>query len=295
MKNLIKIIKGSFVGMGSILPGISGSMVAAILKIYQDLITALNQFTKEPIHSVKAVWQYIVGVFIGFGLGFILIKLFYQNAPIPITLLFIGFILGAIPSLINEVKGMKISWHHILVFALSILMMIGLLFLNEGSSQIDSWTEYVIVFLIGIITAVALITPGLSGATILVALGYFHILVNLGDALIKAIITFDFSSVITLLPMLFILVLGVIIGLILIGKAMYFILQKYKFHFYTSILGIVFISPFNILFTLQNQTTNNVFQVEWYIYLIGAILLILGVFTTFKLSQTKIKTEENHD
>lgn len=295
MKNLIKIIKGSFVGMGSILPGISGSMVAAILKIYQDLITALNQFTKEPIHSVKAVWQYIVGVFIGFGLGFILIKLFYQNAPIPITLLFIGFILGAIPSLINEVKGMKISWHHILVFALSILMMIGLLFLNEGSSQIDSWTEYVIVFLIGIITAVALITPGLSGATILVALGYFHILVNLGDALIKAIITFDFSSVITLLPMLFILVLGVIIGLILIGKAMYFILQKYKFHFYTAILGIVFISPFNILFTLQNQTTNNVFQVEWYIYLIGAILLILGVFTTFKLSQTKIKTEENHD
>lgn len=295
MKNLIKIIKGSFVGMGSILPGISGSMVAAILKIYQDLITALNQFTKEPIHSVKAVWQYIVGVFIGFGLGFILIKLFYQNAPIPITLLFIGFILGAIPSLINEVKGMKISWHHILVFALSILMMIGLLFLNEGSSQIDSWTEYVIVFLIGIITAVALITPGLSGATILVALGYFHILVNLGDALIKAIITFDFSSVITLLPMLFILVLGVIIGLILIGKVMYFILQKYKFHFYTSILGIVFISPFNILFTLQNQTTNNVFQVEWYIYLIGAILLILGVFTTFKLSQTKIKTEENHD
>ena len=295
MKNLIKIIKGSFVGMGSILPGISGSMVAAILKIYQDLITALNQFTKEPIRSVKAVWQYIVGVFIGFGLGFILIKLFYQNAPIPITLLFIGFIFGAIPSLVNEVKGMKISWHHILVFALSILMMVGLLFLNEGSSQIDSWTEYVIVFLIGIITAVALITPGLSGATILVALGYFHVLVNLGDALIKAIITFDFSSVITLLPMLFILVLGVVIGLILIGKVMYLILQKYKFHFYTAILGIVFISPFNILFTLQNQTTNNVFQVEWYIYLIGFLLLILGVFTTFRLSQTKIKTEENHD
>jgi putative membrane protein len=295
MKNLIKIIKGSFVGMGSILPGISGSMVAAILKIYQDLINALNQFTKEPIRSVKAVWQYIVGVFIGFGLGFILIKLFYQNAPIPITLLFIGFIFGAIPSLVNEVKGMKISWHHILVFALSILMMVGLLFLNEGSSQIDSWTEYVIVFLIGIITAVALITPGLSGATILVALGYFHVLVNLGDALIKAIITFDFSSVITLLPMLFILVLGVIIGLILIGKVMYFILQKYKFHFYTAILGIVFISPFNILFTLQNQTTNNVFQVKWYIYLIGFLLLILGVFTTFRLSQTKIKTEENHD
>ncbi len=295
MKNLIKIIKGSFVGMGSILPGISGSMVAAILKIYQDLITALNQFTKEPMHSIKAVWQYIVGVFIGFGLGFVLIKLFYQNAPIPITLLFIGFIMGAIPSLINEIKGLKVSWHHILVFVLSMLMMVGLLFLNERTSQVNSLTEYAIVFIIGIITAIALITPGLSGATILIALGYFHILVNLGDALIKAIITFDFSSVMSLLPMLLVLVLGVIIGLIIMGKVMYAILSKYKYHFYTSILGIVFISPFNILFTLQNQTNDNVFEVKWFIYLIGLLLLILGAFATFKLSQTKIKTEENHD
>jgi len=295
MKHLIKIIKGSFVGMGSILPGISGSMIAAILKIYQDLIQALNQFTKEPLNSIKAVWQYILGVFIGFGLGFVLIKLFYQNAPIPITLLFIGFIIGAIPSLKSEIKGMNIKWHHILVFILAITTMVGLLFLNERSSQIDSWTEYFIVFFIGIITAIALITPGLSGATILVALGYFHILVNLGDALIKALITFDFSSIINLLPMLLILVLGVIVGLILIGKVMYLVLQKYKFHFYTAILGIVFISPFNILFTLQSSTNENVFQVKWFIYLIGIILLIIGIFTTYKLSQTKIKTEENHD
>ena len=295
MKHLIKIIKGSFVGMGSILPGISGSMIAAILKIYQDLIQALNQFTKEPLNSIRAVWQYILGVFIGFGLGFVLIKLFYQNAPIPITLLFIGFIIGAIPSLTSEVKGMKITWHHILVFILAVLMMVGLLFLNERSSQIDSWTEYIIIFLIGVITAIALITPGLSGATILVALGYFHILVNLGDALIKALITFDFSSIINLLPMLFVLVFGVIIGLILIGKVMYFILQRFKFHFYTAILGIVFISPFNILFTLQTSTTDNVFQVEWYIYFIGIILLVIGAFVTYKLSQAKIKTEDNHD
>jgi len=270
-------------------------MIAAILKIYQDLIQALNQFTKEPLNSIRAVWQYILGVFIGFGLGFVLIKLFYQNAPIPITLLFIGFIIGAIPSLTSEVKGMKITWHHILVFILAVLMMVGLLFLNERSSQIDSWTEYIIIFLIGVITAIALITPGLSGATILVALGYFHILVNLGDALIKALITFDFSSIINLLPMLFVLVFGVIIGLILIGKVMYFILQRFKFHFYTAILGIVFISPFNILFTLQTSTTDNVFQVEWYIYFIGIILLVIGAFVTYKLSQAKIKTEDNHD
>ncbi|MDX9691882.1 MAG: DUF368 domain-containing protein [Acholeplasmataceae bacterium] len=295
MKTLVKIIKGSFVGMGSILPGISGSMIAAILKIYQELIQALNNFTKEPANSIKAVWQYIVGVFIGFGLGFVLIKIFYQNAPIPITLLFIGFIIGAIPSLLNEIKDIRIKWHHMVVFIFSILVMIGLLFLNESSTQVDSWMEYIIVFFIGIITAVALITPGLSGATILIALGYFHILVNLGDSVIQALITFDFSAIISSLPMLFILALGVIVGLILVGKVMYYILQKYKYHFYVSILGIVFISPFNVLFTLQNSTTEDVFQEKWYIYMIGILLLIIGAILTYKLSTSDIKTEENHD
>jgi putative membrane protein len=295
MKHIIKIIKGSFVGMGSILPGISGSMIAAILKIYQDLIQALNNFTKEPIKSIKAVWQYIVGVFIGFGLGFVLIKLFYENFPIPVTLLFIGFIIGAIPTLLKEIKGIHIRWHHILIFVLAILIMIALLFVNETTTSVGNWTEYIIVFFIGLITAIALITPGLSGATILIALGYFHVLVNLGDGIIQAIITLDFSAIINTLPMLFSLVLGVIVGLILMGKVMYFILQKYKFHFYVAILGIVFISPFNVLFTLQTSTTQNVFNVSWYVYLIGVVLLCLGAFATYKLSVTEIKTEDQHD
>ncbi len=57
--------------MGSILPGISGSMVAAILKIYQYLIDALNDFLRKPIKSILSVWQYIVGVIIGFIIGFV--------------------------------------------------------------------------------------------------------------------------------------------------------------------------------------------------------------------------------
>ena len=47
MNHIVKIIKGSLVGLGSILPGISGSMVATILKIYTELIDALNMFTKK--------------------------------------------------------------------------------------------------------------------------------------------------------------------------------------------------------------------------------------------------------
>lgn len=292
MKHIIKIIKGSFVGMGSILPGISGSMIAAILKIYQDLIEALNHFTKQPIVAIKAVWQYIVGVFLGIGFGFILIKLIYVNFPIPITFLFIGFILGAVPGILKEIKNQKIMWHHVLVFLIAAAMMIGLLFVQETTASADSFLEYLIVFLIGLITAISLITPGLSGATILMALGYFNILIDLGDQIIRALLSFDFSAIVQELPMLLSLMLGVLVGLIVIGKIMYQILLHFKAHFYIAVLGIVFVSPFNILYTLQDSTDQNAFDVMWYIYLISAIMFISGILITFKLSKT---TEVSHD
>ncbi|AUD62071.1 hypothetical protein BK010_00070 [Tenericutes bacterium MO-XQ] len=287
MKHLVKIIKGSLVGMGSILPGISGSMVAAILKIYQYLIDALNDFLRKPIKSILSVWQYIVGVIIGFIIGFVFIDLFYDIAPIPITFLFIGFILGAIPSLIKEVKSKKYKWHHYLTFILAILAMIGFIFIKESENNPDSLFYYISVFFVGVIYAVALIIPGLSGSTMLMAFGYFQLLIRLVDDIAKAFVTLNFTEIASQLPMLLLLILGALIGLILVGKLMHYLLHNFKTHFYLAVLGIVVISPFNILFTLQENTTDNVFQANIWIYLLGAVLFIIGIMITFSLSNKK--------
>ncbi len=132
-------------------------MVAAILKIYQYLIDALNDFLKRPIKSILSVWEYIVGVILGFIIGFVFIDLFYDIAPIPITFLFIGFILGAIPSLIKEVKLKSYKWHHYLTFFIAILAMIGFIFIKESENNPDSLFYYISVFFVGVIYAVALI------------------------------------------------------------------------------------------------------------------------------------------
>jgi len=292
MKSLIKIIKGSFVGMGSILPGISGSMIAAILNIYSDLISALNQFTKAPLKSILLIWQYLAGILLGLGIGFVFINLFLDIFPIPMTLLFIGFILGAIPTILKEIRVKKFQYHHFLVMGLSMLMMVLFLFIQEGQTSTDSWTYYLIVFLIGAITAAALITPGLSGATLLMALGYFQILIELGNDTIEALVTLNFSEIAPMIPMLLLLFLGVVLGLIFMGKVMYRVLKSYKVHFYFAVLGIVIVSPFNILFTLQSNTTDNVFQASWYVWLIGLVLFIFGIFLTHIITNKGQQTEE---
>ncbi|MDI6452215.1 DUF368 domain-containing protein [Peloplasma aerotolerans] len=292
MNHLIKIIKGIFVGIGSILPGISGSMIAAILKIYQDLIQALNKFTKQPLKAISDVWQYIVGVIVGLMMGFLFISTVLELFPIPLTLLFIGFILGAVPGIINEFKTDHYRWHHFLVMFIAMASMIGFLFVKEQTADVNSWYYYFVIFMIGVITAASLITPGLSAATMLMALGYFRTLIELGDGFIQAFLSFNFSEIGPQLPMLGLLIIGVVVGLLIIGKIMYQLLIRYKAHFYFAVLGIVIITPFNILFTLQGNTSENVFQVQWYIWGVGLILFILGLFITYKISDIGQKEED---
>jgi putative membrane protein len=288
MNHIIKIFKGSLVGLGSILPGISGSMVATILKIYTELITALNQFTKKPIKAILSVWQYIVGVLLGYLIGFLLIKIFLENFPIPFTLLFIGFIIGSIPSVTPELKDKPKAWHHYLVMGLAIIMMVLFLFVQEGNATTGGWTYYLVVFMIGFITAASLITPGLSAATLLMALGYFHLLISLVDDVFRALVTFNFSEIMPYLPMLFMLIVGVLVGMIVIGKVMYQVLMHFKVHFYMAVLGIILISPFNILFELQSSTESNVFDTSWITWVAGIILFGLGFYVTYRLSTKKI-------
>lgn len=295
MNHIVKIIKGSLVGLGSILPGISGSMVATILKIYTELLDALNMFTKKPIKAILSVWQYIIGVLLGYAIGFLVIKIFLENFPIPFTLLFIGFILGSIPSVKKETEMGKKKWHHFLVMGIAIIIMVLFLFIQEASATADHWTYYLVIFLIGFITAASLITPGLSAATLLMALGYFHLLISLVDDVAKALITFQFSEIASYLPMLLMLILGVLIGMIVMGKVMYQVLKRYKIHFYMAVLGIIFISPFNILFELQSSTENNVFQTTWYTWVIGGILFVAGVLSTYIIATKSPLEEENHD
>ena len=295
MNHLIKVIKGACVGLGSILPGISGSMVATILKIYTELITALNNFTKHPFLAIKSVWQYIIGVILGYLIGFLFIKVFFENFPIPFTLLFIGFILGALPSVTKEIKGVKRTWHHYLVMTLSMVFMILFLFVQESTATSGDWTYYLVVFLIGLITAAALITPGLSAATLLMALGYFHLLIGFVDDFGSALLSGNFSEVFNFLPLLLVLILGVVAGMIIVGKIMYQVLLHYKAHFYFAILGIIFVSPFNILFELQTSTENNVFNQSWLTWVSAGILFIVGFYITYRLAIKETHMEGNHD
>jgi len=288
MKKIIKIIKGICVGMGGILPGLSGSMVATILNIYHELIKAINHFTKQPIKSILSIWQYLIGIIIGFGIGFVLIKFGLNTIPLIFTMLFVGLILGVIPYIIKSMSKEKPKWQHLMVFLVMTILMILFLFISDTSNGNSGNGYYIAVFLIGFVYAIALIIPGLSGSTLLIALGFFQTFLLIGNNTIEAIIHLEFSGIISQLPTILLLLLGIIIGLILMGKVMYQVLKTYQTHFQYGVLGIIIISPINIILSVNQETTNHVFNSSWWMWVISIIVLVTGFYLSYRLT---IKSE----
>ncbi|TVP86225.1 MAG: DUF368 domain-containing protein [Acholeplasmataceae bacterium] len=292
MRHAVKIIKGSLVGMGSILPGISGSMVAAILHIYHELIEALDNVTRQPLRAIASVWQYIVGVILGLLLGFFVIRLVFEVAPLPVTLLFIGFIIGGIRGLNREAtQAVKIhlSW---LAAPAAGLVMLAFLFVTEQTATVGSLAYLFILFVIGALTAISLIIPGLSAATMLMALGYYHILLTVGNDFIAAVFSGDYSAVAQQMPMVLVIALGGIVTLLLMGKVMALLLKRYRSIFYYAVLGVVVVSPINILVTLDDHTTVNYANTAWYLWLIGILLFLAGYAATQWLAKNRQHKEE---
>lgn len=98
----LRLVKGMFVGIGGILPGLSGGVLAVIFGIYDKMIRFLKNLTDRFWQNVR----YFIPVGIGFVLGILLFSFFVAKAfgayEAFFTCLFIGFVAGTFPSLYKQ-------------------------------------------------------------------------------------------------------------------------------------------------------------------------------------------------
>jgi len=281
MKSVRKLIKGMIVGIGSLIPGLSGSLIAIFLNIYQDLLNALNRVLKEPKKAIFSIWQYIVGIIIGFGLGFIFVRFLFEKLPLPFAFLISGLIIGAIPLIYAKTKQEKCRWHHLLVMIISIGMITSLAFFQNQNG--DEQNNTFVLFLIGFIYAGALIVPGLSGSTLLLVFGFFSTFLWMGNTMIDGLVSLDFVQSVKMLPSLLVFASGLIMGLLVMGKFMHIVLINYQTHFYYGVLGMMIASPINIFLQIPSIGTS-LFSSSWILGL-SIVWLILGFLLSLKLSK----------
>src|SRR5690554_60119 len=294
MKFIIKIIQGMMIGIGSITPGVSGSMIANSFNIYEELIDALNMFSKKPIKAVLGIWEYLVGVILGFLVGGIFISQLLKVIPLYITIFFIGLIFGSLPDILKEERNTKIKWYHILIVLIAIGLVLLLLLLEPiNISNITGFKLYVVYALIGFLITVPLIIPGLSGATVLMVLGLYSYFTNTLSDLVFTLTNLDFGGFFNTFTSLLVMVISAFIGLLLIAKLIKYIIDNHKSSFNMAIIGLLLVAPVNIIIATNKEVDNLFGTIDFWKVLLTIIAFAIGFLITFLMgNKREVETVE---
>ena len=129
-KLLLKILQGALIGLGAVLPGISGGVLSVVFGIYKTVMELLaNPFRNFKTHVPKLI-PYGIGGIIGFMGIANLLSFLLEKYPNPSVCLFVGLITGMLPSLWREAgekgrsKGSYVSM--IVAFLVILALLIGL-------------------------------------------------------------------------------------------------------------------------------------------------------------------------
>ena len=172
-----RIFQGALIGLGAVLPGISGGVLGVIFGIYKPIMELLS----NPFKNFRSHVPPLIPVFIGGAVGFLgvanILSFFLEKYPDPSVCVFIGLITGMLPSLFREAgeqgrsKGSYISLIVCMIVIFAIL--IGLQMFSIRVAPNFFWYLFC-----GFCLALSIIAPGMSFSTLLMPLGLYTPFVN---------------------------------------------------------------------------------------------------------------------
>ena len=221
---LLRLLQGGLIGLGAVLPGISGGVLCVIFGIYKPIMELLS----DPFHALKKHLGLLIPVIAGGALGFLgvakLLGFFLTRYEAPSVCMFVGLIAGMIPSLFREAseKGKSKKDYPALVIACAAVFAI-LISLNVISVSIEpnlGWNLFS-----GFCVAMSIIAPGMSFSTLLMPLGLYTPFVEaIGNLELGVLVPAGISALLTML---------------LLARAINTLMDRYYSVVFHAIIGIV--------------------------------------------------------
>ena len=232
-----RMVYGALVGVGAILPGVSGGAFCAAFGIYRPLM----DFVAHPTRKFKKNIRFFLPFLIGCALGFVLLAglvgwllKFEVIRPIVIAF-FIGCIAGTMPALFAEANGRQWKPQHYIILAASTLLAgWGLVSMDKVSDMQALIADpkslsYLITWVVcGSIFVLGFIMPGMSPSSIIMYAGLY-------EPMTDGIGSLDMN---VLLPFL----LGCVLCVVLLSKLVSMLFNKAGRTMFAIIIGVVIAS-----------------------------------------------------
>lgn len=229
MERVILFIKGMLIGVGNIIPGVSGGTVAVMAGVYDELIGAITLKWKV----LKKNLQFLILLGLGMAVGIFafsgVLSYLFENFPMPTSFAFMGLIIGSLPDIAKRAAKSGYAPRYLLPMGIAIGVMAIIAFVKPDSAAMKigalSVSNFFLLFFAGLIAAVSMIVPGISGSFVLLVIGLY-------EPILHAVAKLN-------IPLLIPVVLGAAVGILGGAKVIDYLLHHYTRATYFAILGLV--------------------------------------------------------
>jgi putative membrane protein len=266
---LYRILCGFLLGIGLLAPGFSGSVIAIIMGVYQDLIRILSNPFKNIKANIKFMIPLMVGAIVAAIAFFLSFNWLFDNFEKAVYFLFIGLIAANLPIIFKEVKAEKFTLAVALSFVGALAFAVGLgLFVAEPASSSSASASipalsYPLMIIGGAFTGASTVIPGMDSSVVMVILGIYQDVIAAGRAAL--------GGAMEALPGFAVFALFAVVGLVLVSRVIDTIFKKNLGVAYSLVLG--FMSGSLITVTVDALRMPDV-NFNW---MIGALMIAVGV------------------
>lgn len=175
---LIVFFEAMLIGVGGILPGISGGVLCVIFGFYKPLVDTLA----DPFHRLVPNLKMMVPLALGAAAGFLclarLVANIMQSNSILATCVFAGLIIGTLPDMwrdAGKTPRRKSSWIALILTTVVFLSFFMYLKLGRSISVTPNIAWYLMC---GVVWGISIVVPGLSSSSTLIFLGLYQPMVD---------------------------------------------------------------------------------------------------------------------
>lgn len=302
---IVDFIKGIIVGIAIVIPGLSGSIFAVVVGLYDKMINAVSTIKTNFKKNILYLLPIAIGGIFGILLSTKAIVNIYTNYPQQSYFFFIGLVIGSIPLVLRKMSKVRFKPSYLLITIFSIGFIILMGYLGGGEeagnavgveTHITGIFDFFKVFAAGFASCASMTIPGVSGSVSLMVLGeYPRVYGAVAECtdMLKFLMSGDMSAAIDASNSIWtVLVFGIagVTGFVLVAKLIAKLLQKFEAQVYYGVLGMV-LGAVVILFK-QGVMIDDKFMAIFsdgisspvlLMLAIDALLIVIGVICTMFL------------
>jgi len=265
-KFFFRVLCGFFLGLSVFAPGFSGSVIAIIMGIYQDLV----RIASNPFKKLKENIIFCLPLVIGAGISGILFvigfKYLFETYEKATFLLFAGLIAGNLPIIYMEVKKIGFKMYYSIggIIAFAAALALGIFAMGAVETEAVGLTSSLPVLAgSGFVGGASVLVPGMSVSMILIITGVYNQLIATAHGLLHLDLTYLFPTAF--------FGLCAIAGLVITSRGIKTLFEKFPGLANTAVFGFMMGSLISIIIQVVRSSDTDL---NW---LSGGLMLIIGL------------------